>query len=76
MGPTSQPTQRRDRRVWLTTCAPGMAHDLQGESPFNHLSGGRFSEGQRRRREAGSEGSPEQNADPTNRNRIRGTGAG
>lgn len=56
--------------------APGMAHDLQGESPFNHLSGGRFSEGQRRRREAGSEGSLEQSADPTNRNCIRGTGAG
>lgn len=54
--------------------APGMARYLVGESPMARFTQSRRQgEGQGRRREAGSEGSLEQNRDPMNKNRIRGS---
>ncbi len=44
--------------------------ELGGESPLRAVMIGTVSQGQGRRREAGSEGSRRQNPDLTNRNRI------
>jgi hypothetical protein len=47
------------------------ARQLGGASPLSSLMERRISEAQGRRREAGSEGSVEQNRDPMDKNRIR-----
>ena len=53
------------------SCAPGMARYLVGASPTARLSQSRRQgEGQGRRREAGSEGSPIRNCGAMNKNRI------
>lgn len=55
------------------SCAPGMARYLVGASPTARLSQSRRQgEGQGRRREAGSEGSPIRNCGAMNKNRIGG----
>jgi hypothetical protein len=53
------------------TCAPGMARYFIGESPMARFSQSRRQgEGQGRRREAGSGGSPIQSCGAMNKNRI------
>ena len=49
---------------------------LGGESPLRTAMVGTVSRRQGRHREVGSEGSPRQNLDPTNRNRIQGRRGG
>src|SRR6266481_3070467 len=49
---------------------PSMLEQLGGASPLSSLMERRISEAQGRRREAGSEGSVEQNRDPMDKNRI------
>jgi hypothetical protein len=59
----------RRRLAWA--CAPGMARYFIGASPMVRFSQSRRQgEGQGRRREAGSEGSPIQNCGAMNKNRI------
>ena len=58
-------------RPSLWTCVPGMARYFVGESPMARFSQSRRQgEGQGRRREAGSEGSPIRNCGAMNKNRI------
>ena len=59
------------REAAAEACVPGMAQSERGESPrARYKRSRRLGEGQGRRREAGSEGSPIQTRGATNRNRI------
>lgn len=57
-------------------CTPRMATCSRGESPLRAVVCGTASQRQGRHREVGSEGSPRQNPDLTNRNRIQGRQGG
>jgi len=60
-------------RLFVATCVPGMARSESGASPDTRCTQSRrLAEGQGRRREAGSGGSPRQNRGAMNKNRIRG----
>ena len=63
-------------RWLLFCCVPGRAHLLEGESPLYTRQGEVLAERQLHHREVLWGGSRRQNADLTNRNRIRGGRAG